>query len=158
MINRYTNNRQHCFRNNRGTHTTLALFHKTLVNNKHVHHLKTDEVLGDISKAVDKVWRNGLKFKMNNLELHPCFLRTFCNFVNNRTASTKTNNYISPPFRLLSAFHTDSVFHPRLTGLSYTTCLSPSETLTTSLTLTLSPELSHARVTLQCLHTRLKEQ
>ena len=111
--NRHTNNKQHGFRSNRGTHTALALFHETLVNYKHVPHSKTDVVLRDVSKAFDKVWLNGLKFKLDNLKLHPCFLKILCNFLDDRTASIKIENYIGPPFRLLS-------------GVPQGACLSPT--------------------------------
>ena len=101
-LNNYTDDHQHGFRTGRGTHTALAEFYETLVNKRHVKNSNTDVVLRDVSKAFDKVWHNGLKYKLIQINLHTCFLRILCNFLDDRTASIRIDNYIGPPFPLLS--------------------------------------------------------
>ena len=57
------NIRQHGFRKNRGTHTALAIFNESIASAKAQNQL-TDIVLRDVSKAFDKVWHTGLKYKL----------------------------------------------------------------------------------------------
>ena len=85
------------FRTARGTHTALAVFYETLVNERHVKNSRTDVVLREVSKVFDKVWHNGLKYKLIQINLHTCFLRILCNFFDDRTASIRIDNHIGPP-------------------------------------------------------------
>ena len=106
------NTRQHGFRTARGTHTALTTLYETISNdiaNKHT----IDIVLRDVSKAFDKVWHTGLKYKILQLQLHPCLTRTLIDFITDRTASVRIDNYIGPPFPLES-------------GVPQGACLSPT--------------------------------
>jgi hypothetical protein len=110
--NNITNIRQHGFRHHRGTHTGLAVFYETLV---HTQALKqcTDVVLRDVAKAFDKVWHTGLKYKITQLHLHPCFTKILSDYLTDRTASIHLDNYTGPPFQLNS-------------GVPQGACLSPT--------------------------------
>ena len=60
-LHRLTNDRLRGFRKHRGTHTALALFHKTISNKNSKY--QTDVILRDVEKAFDKVWHTGLQYK-----------------------------------------------------------------------------------------------
>ncbi len=45
-------------------------------------------VLRDVAKASDKVWHNGLKYKILRLGLPDILEKTLCNFLDNRKAKT----------------------------------------------------------------------
>lgn len=110
--NSLVNTRQHGFRRNRGTNTALANFYETIansINNK----LKVDIVLRDVSKAFDKVWHTGLKYKLFNTQLHACYIKTLSNYLDNRTASIRIGPHVGPPF-------------PIDTGVPQGGCLSPT--------------------------------
>ena len=108
-------------------------------------------IILDVSKAFDKVWQNGLKFKMDILKLHPCFLRILYKFLDNRTASMKIDNLIGLPFTLLSGVPQGdclSPTHHSFLQFFHTRHASPRPT--TLLTLTTSHKSFRARVKLLC--------
>ena len=89
------NPRQHGFRKDYGTHTAIATINETIsrdVRNGH----KVDLVLRDVTKAFDKVWHSGLKFKLTQIDLHDCMKRTICNFLMNRTAMIRIDHTTGP--------------------------------------------------------------
>jgi hypothetical protein len=108
----YTNSRQHGFRKIRGTHTALAIFYETLSIKQTQKHA-TDVVLRDVSKAFDKVWHTGLKYKLTQLPLHPCYTKIISDYITDRTASIQIGNYTGPSFPLNS-------------GVPQGACLSPT--------------------------------
>ena len=59
-------------------------------------------VLRDVSKAFDKVWHVGLKYKIQNLNLQPSFTKILYSFLTNRKASISLPVYIGEPFPLNS--------------------------------------------------------
>ena len=122
------NKRQHGFRSHRGTHTALARLHETISRDTKTGH-KIDIVLRDVSKAFDKVWHNGLKYKIATIDLHVCFTKTLCSFLDNRTATIRLGQHKGQTFRL----HT---------GVPQGACLSP--TLYTFYTHDLPEPTSHA--------------
>ena len=66
--NNIIKDRQHGFRPLKGTSTALTIIHETIANslaNKNQVYV----VLRDVSKAFDKVWLNGLKYKISRLQL-----------------------------------------------------------------------------------------
>ena len=59
---------QHGFRNNRGTDTAITTIHESIaqqVSKKHQCYI----ILRDVSKAFDKVWHEGLKYKLLQIKL-----------------------------------------------------------------------------------------
>ena len=110
--NHIMNSRQHGFRTSRGTHTALATLYGTIsqdIYNKH----KIDIVLRDVSKAFDKVWPTGLQYKITNLNIHTCFTRILCDFLEDRTALVRIGRHIGTPI-------------PLHTGVAQGSCLSPT--------------------------------
>ncbi len=71
--------RQHRFRSYKGTHTAIATTYETIANalaNKEQVYV----VLRHVAKAFDKVWHNGLKYKLLQLGLPEILEKTLCNF------------------------------------------------------------------------------
>merc|ERR1712002_1233144 len=73
----------------------------------------TDVVLRDVSKAFDKIWHHGLKYKLLKANMPTCLLKTISSFLDNRFATVRLENYVGPKFQLLS-------------GVPQGACLSPS--------------------------------
>ena len=61
------NGRQHGFRPQRGIQTALAILYETIAAAKANRHNNIDIALPDISRAFDKVWDDGLKYKILQL-------------------------------------------------------------------------------------------
>ena len=97
--NNLTNERQHGFRRSRGTNTALAVLYETIANklNDGAH---VDVVLRDVSKAFDKVWHNGLKYKIFQTNLHDCYKRSLANYLDQREAKERINSLIGEAFPL----------------------------------------------------------
>ncbi len=68
--NNVIKDRQHGFRPNKGTSTVIATTYETIANALADRHQVT-VVLRDGSKAFDKVWHSGLKYKTLRLGLPP---------------------------------------------------------------------------------------
>lgn len=107
------NPRQHGFRQYRGTHTALATLFETLAATQ-AKGWCTDIILRDVAKAFDKVWLDGLKYKLSTLNIHPCFMKTLCDFISDRTASATVDGYTGPPFSLHSGVPQGSCLSPTL--------------------------------------------
>ena len=108
-----TNDRQHGFRRNRGTHTALATLNETLARDLRRGH-SIDIVMRDVTKAFDKVWHDGLKFKIEQLRLpNDCFTKILCNYLDNRTAKIRLGTFTGHDFTLN-------------TGVPQGACLSPT--------------------------------
>ena len=58
----FINNRQHSFTTKRGTQTAIATLHETIA--KHKANNNKPLVGRDVSKAFDKIWHDGLIFKI----------------------------------------------------------------------------------------------
>jgi len=117
------NPRQHGFRRNRGTHTALATFHETLTKLL-AQKMKVDVTLRDVSKAFDKVWHTGLKYKIMRLRLHDNFTKILCDYLTDRTASVRVGGFVGPPFDLESGVPQGACLSPTLYNL-YTQDMPP---------------------------------
>ena len=91
------NHSQHGFRKNRGTDTATAIIYETIAAAKS-QKLKTNIILRDVSKAFDKVWHEGLIFKLINNNFPPFLSRIIASYLHNRKSSVKIENYIGPNF------------------------------------------------------------
>ena len=112
-----TNNKihpkQHGFRQFRGTGTALAILHEKIAISSALKH-KIDIALRDVSKAFDKVWHIGLKYKITQLNIHPLFIRILCDFLEDRHAQIRIQNHTGPPFKLHSGVPQGAVLSPTL--------------------------------------------
>ena len=98
-VNKTLPDSQHGFRTARSTDTAIAttvkIISKALLNRK-----QCCIALRDVSKAFDKVWINGLKYKLNQIKLPSILHKIRCSFLDKTSASISLNNYIGPPFQL----------------------------------------------------------
>ncbi|KAF2350868.1 Reverse transcriptase domain [Trinorchestia longiramus] len=107
------NKRQHGFRHGRGTHNAFATVHETL----HIHlnqRNKIDVIPRDVSKAFDKVWHTGLKFKLSQLNIDPLFTKILTNFLSDCTAAIRIANHTGQPFPIKSGVPQGAVISPAL--------------------------------------------
>ena len=96
---RLHNPRQHGFTANRGTNTALATVYEMLANAK-LNKDKVNLVLRDISKAFDKVWHMGLKYKILRLNIPVCLIKILNSYITNRHTSVRIEHHIGPPIPL----------------------------------------------------------
>ena len=71
---RLHNDRQHGFKPSRGTNTALAILHETLAAARGSGQ-RVDLVFRDISREFDKVWHDGLKYKIRECNFLDCLTR-----------------------------------------------------------------------------------
>lgn len=100
-VNNIIKERQHGFRTYKGTHTAITTTHETIANaladKKQVY-----LVLRDVAKAFDKVWHNGLKYKILRLGLPDIIEKILCTFLDNRKAKINIGSDFSNEIKLLS--------------------------------------------------------
>ena len=68
----------------------------------------------DVSKAFDKVWHNGLKWKISELDLPTPYKRLLCNFLDDRTATIKIGSFIGQEIQIKSGVPQGSCKYPTL--------------------------------------------
>ena len=104
---------QHGFRRGRGTDTAITIAHETIA-----HHIANHDqvyvILRDVSKAFDKVWIEGLQFKISQLQFPDIITKLLNNFITERKAKIKINAYTGPEFNLLSGVPQGSSLSPTL--------------------------------------------
>lgn len=71
-------------------------------------------LLRDVSIAFDKVWHNGLQYKISHLELPLVFTKFINNFFINRNAKIKIGNFIGQPFPITAGNPQGSSISPTL--------------------------------------------
>lgn len=114
--NNINNPRQHSYRQSRGTHTALALLYEEIAvcqGNRD----QCNIVFRDVSKAFDKVYHDGLKYKITRLELPRNFTALLCNFLDDRKARIQIGNYVGEEFTLYSGVPQGSCLSPTLFNL-----------------------------------------
>ena len=97
----------------RGTQTALTKIYEIVTMSQSTGK-GCNMVSRDISKAFDKVWHQGLKYKMCNGNFPDLLLKTLCSFLDNRYAKIKIDNYIGPIFPLLCGVPQGAVLSPTL--------------------------------------------
>ena len=110
--NKYNIN-QFGFRTNRGTHQALALITEEISQNKSDKG-QCQVILRDISKAFDKVWHLGLKYKILQLNTPTTIEKLLCDFLDDRQAQIKIKEYTGPTIHLHSGVPQGSVLSPTL--------------------------------------------
>lgn len=105
--------RQHGFRTYKGTHTAITTTYETIANAL-AEKKQVFVVLRDVAKAFDKVWHNGLKYKILRLGLPDVLEKIVCKFLDNRKAKIIIGNEYSRDIQLLSGVPQGSVLSPTL--------------------------------------------
>ncbi len=83
-------------------------------------------VLRDVAQAFDKMWHNGLKYKVVKLGIPDILENTLCTFLDNRKAIINHGNKYSKDIKLLCGIPQGSVLSPNL-HITYTNDLPPPE-------------------------------
>ncbi|XP_042205994.1 uncharacterized protein LOC121855190, partial [Homarus americanus] len=91
---------------NRGTNTAIALIYEAIANAA-TNRNQCNIVLRDVSKAFDKVWHEGLKYKIIQLNMPPNITALLCNFLDNRQGKLIIDNYTDPLEQIVCDFLND---------------------------------------------------
>ena len=71
-------------------------------------------VCRDVAKAFDRVWIEGLKYKLLQTELPALLKKVLCSFATNRTAQIKIEKHVGPKFQLRAGVLQGSILPPTL--------------------------------------------
>ena len=112
------------FRKGKGTETALMKLYETISLNQRLRG-QCNIICRDIEKAFDKVWHNGLKFKILNMGLPLIIEKMTANFLDDRTAKIRLNNQLSGLINIRSGVPQGSILSPTLFIL-YTSDLTPA--------------------------------
>ena len=111
----------------KGTGTNIAItkiYEKIAINQKRKGHCNL--ICRDISKAFDKIWLNGLRYKiMRQEELPLLIMKMLSSFVSDRTAQIRINSHIGDTFPLESGVPQGGILSPTL-FIYYTSDLTPA--------------------------------
>lgn len=110
--NNLQNEEQHGFRRGRGTETALAVLCEGIARAKAKRN-SIDVVLRDVQGAFDRVWTEGLKYKILKLRLPPYLERIICNYISDRRSYIHIEGHDGREFGLE-------------TGVPQGSCLSPT--------------------------------
>lgn len=110
--NKYNDN-QFGFRTGRGTTHALAIITEKIAQNK-ADKGQCQVIMRDVTKAFDKVWHLGLKYKIQHLQFPTSLEKFLSDFLSDRTASIKVENHTGRPFDLNCGVPQGSVLSPTL--------------------------------------------
>ena len=109
---------QYGFRQGRGTGMALALLWERCAHA--VSQVYSCNLLcRDISKAFDKLWHDGIRLRLLQMDVPIPIARLISQFLRGRTASVRVGGHIGPPIPLLSGVPQGSCLSPTL-YISYT--------------------------------------
>ena len=113
------------FRKGTGTHIALTkIYEKIAINQKRRDHCNL--ICRDISKAFDKIWLNGLRYKIiRQNELPILIMKMLSSFVSDRTAQIRINSHIGDKFSIKSGVPQGGILSPTL-FIFYTSDLTPA--------------------------------
>ncbi|XP_064110270.1 uncharacterized protein LOC135218056 [Macrobrachium nipponense] len=111
--NLLTNNNQYGFTQGKGTQLALSRLYEFIAVKKSLGY-GCNLISRDVSRAFDKVWHDGLKYKLLEAQLPDLPTRLLCNFLDNRVARIKIKDFIGPEFQLQSGVPQGSILSPSL--------------------------------------------
>ena len=114
---------QYGFRPGQGTETAITTIYETIAMAQR-DRFQTNVVCRDISKAFDKIWHNGLKYKVLTLNLPDIFEKILASFLDDRSAALKIDGIVGRPFKIKSGVPQGSILSPTL-FLFYTAAMPP---------------------------------
>ena len=121
--NNKLNKHQYGFRKGYGTEAAiLKIYEKIAINQKMGS--QCNIVCRDVAKTFDKVWHQGLQYKILQLQLPDVTEKILCNFLEDRTAQIKLDNQLSDKFPLKSGVPQGSILPPTL-YIFYTSDMPP---------------------------------
>ena len=121
--NNLMNKNQIGFRRGLGTEQAILKIYEMVAVNQRERH-QCNIVCRDVAKAFDRIWHQGLKYKIMKLNLPDILEKIVCNFLDNRTAQIKMDGKLSDRFSLRSGVPQGSVLSPTL-FIFYTSDIPP---------------------------------
>ena len=112
------------FQRGYGTEVAITKVYETVALNQR-NRGQCNVVCRDMAKTFDKVWHDGLKFKILHLELPDILEKILCSFLNQQTAQIRINNVLSEKFPLRNGVPKGSIISPTM-FIFYTSDRSPS--------------------------------
>ena len=112
------------FRRGYGTEVAILKIYETIALNQR-YQGQCNIVCRDVAKAFDRVWHDGLKFKIMQQQLPDIIEKILCNYLDNRTAQIKMSGKLSEKFQLKSGVPQGSIIAPTL-YVFYTSDLPPA--------------------------------
>lgn len=105
--------RQFGFRKNRSTQTAIAILTEIIAIEKAKGN-QVNLVFRDVSKAFDKVWHLGLRFKLLQQGLPKPYEKLLCDYLEDRKAHISVGNLLGPAFSLHSGVPQGGCLSPTL--------------------------------------------
>lgn len=112
--NDYYNPDQHAYQHNRGTASAIAVLYQRIALTQQDHNHQCNLISRDISKAFDKIWFPGMKYKLCQLNMPRIFTASLCSFLDDRSAVVQINDHITAPFQLQAGVPQGAVLSPTL--------------------------------------------
>lgn len=104
---------QYGFRAGLGTELAIAKIYETVaLNQKEKQHCNI--ICRDVSKAFDKIWHRGLKYKLCNINLPPITTRILSSYLDNRTAQIRIGSTLGPKINIQSGVPQGGILSPTL--------------------------------------------
>ena len=104
---------QHGFRAGRGTTTAIAVAYETIARAIQCRH-KASLVLRDVKGAFDKVWHDGLRYKILQLQLPPLIEKILCSYTTDRSFKVRVGHHLGLAHPILSGVPQGGVLSPTL--------------------------------------------